>query len=233
VLSICSVRQTLATQKRPPRTLDRAQERRQLEAARKREGILEASGRAFARGGYHATTMQDIAREAGYTPPSLYAYFDSKEQIFLELAALLSREFTSVFDEPLSAKLSLRERLEQLLRQLFEKADRYHHAVTVFLIGGVAGEAMITRDDRHASPPSATLGTGFSSVQLFVMWLRKNAKRAELGGNRPEELGVALAGLVTAFCIQWLSAGAKTDVATEVARVTSMFLHGALGERTR
>jgi AcrR family transcriptional regulator len=208
--------------------VDRSQERRQLEAARKREGILEAAARAFARGGYHATTMQDIAREAGYTPPSLYAYFDSKEQIFWELAALLSREFTALFEQPLPAKLSLRERLELLLRELYEMSDRYRNAVTVFHIAGASGEAMIRRDAATRSKLP-----DFSSVNLFVVWLRKNAKRSELGRRKPEELGLALAGMVTAFCTQWLSAGSKTDSATEAARVTSLFLFGALGDDTR
>jgi AcrR family transcriptional regulator len=220
------VRRKLATQNRTERPVDRAQERRQLEAARKREGILEASARAFARGGYRATTMQDIAREAGYTPPSLYAYFESKEQIFLELAALLSREFTAVFEEPLPARLPFRERLEQLLRRLYEKADRHRDAVSVFLMARLSGEALLGQEMATRSE----LGTDFSSVQAFVVWLRKAAKRPDLGGHSAEELGVALAGLAHAFCIQWLSDGGKTDIAAEAARVTSLFLHGAHGD---
>lgn len=216
----------MAAQTRTERPVDRTQERRQLEAARKREGILEASARAFARGGYRATTMQDIAREAGYTPPSLYAYFDSKEQIFLELAALLSREFTAVFDEPLPAQLPFRERLQQLLHRLYEKADRHRDAVSVFLMARLSGEALIGREMAAQSER----GSDFSSVQAFVVWLRRNAKRSELGGRSLEELGVALAGLAHAFCIQWLSKGSKAGIAGEAARVTSLFLHGALGD---
>jgi AcrR family transcriptional regulator len=219
----------LAAQNRTERPVNRAQERRQLEAARKREGILEASARAFARGGYRATTMQDIAREAGYTPPSLYAYFESKEQIFLELAALLSREFLAVFAEPSSSRVPFRERLEQLLIRLYEKADRHRDAVSVFLMARLSGEALIGQDVSATSD----IGTDFSSVQAFVVWLQKNAKRADLGGQRSEDLGVALAGLVHAFCIRWLAAGSKTGIAAEATRVTSLFLYGALGETTR
>lgn len=223
------VARNLAKHRQTGRALDRASERRQLEAARKRDGILEAAARAFARGGFHATTMQDIAREAGYTPPSLYAYFESKEQIFLELAALLSREFQAAFEERAKSGLSFRGRLEQLLSRLYEKAERHRHAVTVFLIAGVSSEALVGR----AATTTSSLGTGFSSVQLFVEWIRKHAKRADLGGRRPEELGVALAGLVTAFCIQWVSAGCESDISSEAARVTSLFMHGALGKPAR
>jgi AcrR family transcriptional regulator len=215
----------LAGQNRGEPQADRAQARRELEVARKREGILEAAGRAFARGGYHATTMQDIAREAGYTPPSLYAYFESKEQIFLELAALLSREFYAVFDEPMPVQLAFRQRLELLLHHLFEKADRYKDAVSVFLMARLSGEAMLG----EGMAPASDRGTNFSSLQLFVTWLRKNAKRGDLGEHRPEEMGVALAGLAHAFCIQWLVSGSAASIAEQTSRVASLFLYGAMG----
>jgi AcrR family transcriptional regulator len=209
-----------------PRQDERAQTRRKLEeVARKREGILHAAARAFARGGYHAATMQDIAREAGYTPPSLYAYFQGKEHIFGELAALVSRDFIAAFAEPVPAALAFPERLELLLRRLFEKADRHRDAVSVFLVARLSGEPSLDR----GMTPDADQGAGFSSVQLLTDWLRQNAKRGELGEHRPDEMGIALAGLTHAFCIQWLASGTSTDIAPQVARVASLFLHGATG----
>jgi AcrR family transcriptional regulator len=216
----------LARQKKTEPQVDRAQARRNLEIARKREGILDAAARAFARGGYHVTTMQDIAREAGYTPPSLYAYFASKEQIFVELAAMLAREFIAVFDEPVPAGLAFPDRLELLLRQLFEKADRYKDAVTVFVVARLSGESLL---GHGMTPESNQEGATFSSVQLLSAWLRRNAKRGDLGGHRPEEMGVALAGLAHAFCIQSLASGSNTSPASEASRVTALFLYGAMG----
>jgi len=216
----------LAGQSRAELQVERAQARRELNIARKREGILSAAARAFARGGYHVTTMQDIAREAGYTPPSLYAYFASKEQIFVELATLLAREFIAAFDEPVPAGLAFPERLELLLRRLFEKADLYRDAVTVFLVARLSGEALL---GQGMTPESSQQGADFSSVELLTAWLRKNAKRGELGGRRPEELGVALAGLAHAFCVQSLVSGPGTSIASQASRVTALFLYGALG----
>lgn len=215
----------LAEQNRTEPLIDRAQARRELQIARKREGILTAAARAFARGGYHATTMQEIAREAGYTPPSLYAYFAGKEQIFMELAGLLSREFVGVFEEPVPAGMAFPDRLELLLRKLFEKADRYRDAVTMFLVARLSGETLISEGMAQES----TEDQNFSSVQLLTNWLRKNAKRGDLGEQRPEEMGIALAGLAHAFCIQWLTDGSGTSIAALAARVTSVFLYGAMG----
>jgi AcrR family transcriptional regulator len=221
--------QRFAAQNRAEPQVDRARARRELEVARKRESILMAAARAFARGGYHATTMQDIAREAGYTPPSLYAYFTGKEQIFGELASLLSREFVTVFDDPVPPGLSFPDRLEFLLRQLFEKSERYRDAVTVFLVARLSGETLMTEGMTRGS----SAGADFSSVQLLTTWLCKNTRRGELGEHRPEEMGVALAGLAHAFCIQWLAEGSPTSSATLASRVVSQFLYGALGAAPR
>lgn len=213
----------MSGQKRTGPRVDRVQARRELAVAQKREGILRAAARAFARGGYHVTTMQDIAREAGYTPPSLYAYFTGKEQIFAELAALLSREFVAVFDEPVSAELAFPERLELLLRRLFEKADSYKDAVSVFLVASLSSEASFSQG------MTTTSNQGFSSVQLLTTWLRKNAERGELGEHSPAELGIALAGLAHAFCVQWLAEGSAANLASRTSRVVSLFLYGAMG----
>ena len=47
--------------------------------------ILQAAVACFARHGYHATTMDAIAYEAGIAKGVTYLYFDSKEVLFLAL----------------------------------------------------------------------------------------------------------------------------------------------------
>jgi AcrR family transcriptional regulator len=57
------------------------------EAARaaRREQIIAAGLACFARSGYHATTMADVAAQAGVSKGTPYLYFDSKEALFLAL----------------------------------------------------------------------------------------------------------------------------------------------------
>lgn len=50
-----------------------------------REEIIEAAIRLFNQNGYHATSMQDIARSVCIKKPSLYHHFDSKEAILLAI----------------------------------------------------------------------------------------------------------------------------------------------------
>src|SRR5690606_20499157 len=57
--------------------------------AARREHILDAAERCFARSGFHRTTMQDICREAQVSPGALYLYFASKEEL---IAGISERE---------------------------------------------------------------------------------------------------------------------------------------------
>ncbi len=63
----------------------------------RREHILDAALRCFARGGFHATTMQMICREAGVSPGALYVYFDSKEALIEGLCERDRAEFAERF----------------------------------------------------------------------------------------------------------------------------------------
>jgi AcrR family transcriptional regulator len=71
---------------------------------RTRQAILAAAIERFGRDGYRATSVADIAREAGVSGTAAYAYFDGKEDLFLaavdEDAAGVIEEGLAVFEEP-------------------------------------------------------------------------------------------------------------------------------------
>ena len=48
----------------------------------RRDGILDAAGETFIRYGFRKTSMDDVARGAGLSRQSLYAYFPTKEALF-------------------------------------------------------------------------------------------------------------------------------------------------------
>lgn len=58
--------------------------RAQRSAATRRE-LLDAAQRRFLRDGYHGTSLDDIADEAGYTKGAVYSTFKSKGGLFLAL----------------------------------------------------------------------------------------------------------------------------------------------------
>jgi AcrR family transcriptional regulator len=77
---------------------------RRLRRAERREQILDAATRAFARAGYTATGLDDVATEAALTRAMLYRHFDSKADLYravLDRACMRLAEATGAddFDE--------------------------------------------------------------------------------------------------------------------------------------
>lgn len=79
--------------------------------------ILDAAESVFARAGFHAATMQDVAAEAGMSPGNLYRYFASKDAIIAGMAerdrTLIAADFAGL--DP--ARGSVLDQLEALGRR--------------------------------------------------------------------------------------------------------------------
>jgi AcrR family transcriptional regulator len=54
--------------------------------------ILDVAGQVFAAQGYHAASMDEIASQAGVTKPMIYAYFGSKEGLYVAYIERSGRE---------------------------------------------------------------------------------------------------------------------------------------------
>lgn len=60
---------------------------RKQSAEVRRETVLEAAIRVFARQSYRGAGTAEIAREAGIAEPTIYRYFDSKRELYLAALA--------------------------------------------------------------------------------------------------------------------------------------------------
>lgn len=102
----------ITTSHNEPPSLSRQKIR--TEATRKK--LLDSAEQIFARDGFEAARLEDIASMAGYTRGAFYANFESKEDIFF---ALLERWMTGRIEE-VSSLLSLHRTPEKRLRALRE-----------------------------------------------------------------------------------------------------------------
>ena len=99
----------------------------------RREHILDAAERCFARTGFHRTTMQDICKMAGVSPGALYVYFDSKEALIAGITDRDRAEFAEQF-----AKVAEADDLIGALKALgdyYMQDDRAHKGPLCVEIG--------------------------------------------------------------------------------------------------
>lgn len=115
----------------------------------RRGQILAVSAREFARRGYEATTVRDIAQAVDIRPSSLYRHFASKQDILDAVMERFSRELLVGYEAVGQASGTPLQRLDALLGLMAAAAARF------------GAEFVVTKDwwrtlDRHVgdAPPA-------------------------------------------------------------------------------
>jgi AcrR family transcriptional regulator len=90
--------------------------KRNARGEQRQRDLLRAAATVFGRMGYHDTTTNAIAREAGVSPATLYQFFPNKEAIASALASIYAREMAEAERaiDPEGA-LSFTEAIQELL----------------------------------------------------------------------------------------------------------------------
>lgn len=105
--------------------------------------IVEAGRKLFARQGFHATGMRDIARLARVSIGSLYYYFPSKDALFL---AVVRR----TFEERLA-------QARELMRQGLPPSEILRHVLAVYFAGLAQDPETVQLLSRVWAPEDAAL----------------------------------------------------------------------------
>lgn len=133
--------------------------RKRLPAADRRTLLISAAARLFARDGYDATNLEQIAREAGVTKPVLYRHFASKKDLYLTLLRRHSDDLPT-FLADLPATDDPRELLEGILdRWLRYAAANPHGWQLIFRDGG--GDEEVRAYRRAVNRRARELISGF------------------------------------------------------------------------
>ena len=73
-------------------------EPKQKRSIQKKQLVIDTAKELFCKNGYHNTTTNEIAKQAGLSIGTLYSYFADKETILLELLEQYNEYFYKVFE---------------------------------------------------------------------------------------------------------------------------------------
>jgi AcrR family transcriptional regulator len=191
---------------------------RSRKGAETRARLLEAAKKVFEEDGFLDARISDISKRAKLSHGSFYHYFDSKEQIFREVAEAQERMLTAPPDEQKSANaraISERERIRRANRRYLE---RYRDEARIM---GVIEQA--SRYDAHVTAVRAATQKHF-------------AERAEQSIRRLQKAGIAdrsvdpviaataLGAMVARFAELWLvQSYADYDFDEAVEQLTTLW----------
>ncbi len=164
--------------------------RRERAREHTRRDILLCAAGVFARRGYAAATLQELADAAGFAAPSLYRYFESKEEIFRSLVELVVGELEATFAAPVDRTQPLAARLEGLFLAQAGIGEAFRPAVDLLQQAGPDLPGM-----HELGTPRG--GRAYYEARLLA-WLERNAARSELR-HPPELVARVLASIAFAF----------------------------------
>jgi AcrR family transcriptional regulator len=100
-------------------------------ASERREHLVRLAAELFAKKGYQATTVRNIADEAGILSGSLYHHFDSKESIVDEILSSFFDELTAANKAALTKGGDPRSVISDLVRICFSTLVPHRAAIMV------------------------------------------------------------------------------------------------------
>jgi TetR/AcrR family fatty acid metabolism transcriptional regulator len=105
-----------------------------IPALDKREAILKAATRVFARNGFFQSQVADVARAAGVAAGTVYLYFRSKDDLLVSLFERTMREAIADGRAALEGVGDPRERLIRIARLHLERLGRDRDLAVVFQV---------------------------------------------------------------------------------------------------
>jgi AcrR family transcriptional regulator len=160
--------------------------------ARTRAQLLEAAAHVYARRGFDAATLDDIAEEAGFTKGAVYDHFGSKENLLFalldeHLAAQIAEQM-ALFDVSRETAERPRPGADRWMAELMEDPDSFRLFVEAWVRSQRDGEL------------SARVRAGMDAWrETFKSFGRQRV--AEVGFDVPEEMLEPVANVMLALAI--------------------------------
>ncbi len=151
---------------------------------RRRQEIVYASAREFARSGYDNTTMQDLAASMGLATGALYHYFGSKEQLLIEICDQLM--------EPLL------KRARELMASADPPAQQLRSLVRLWVVNVVdyRDHMLVFQQVRHVIESGAQWRGVRESRKTFERLVQSALERAGVSGRAGADGRLALVALL-------------------------------------
>ena len=102
--------------------------------------LLDIAKTVFAERGYQATTMDDIAKAAGFTKPILYQFFESKGTLYQEIVTLTGERLAERLSAAVASVSTPRAKIQSAFRVYFEMVVNDTDAFRLLFIHSHEGE---------------------------------------------------------------------------------------------
>ena len=175
-----------------------------------REAILQHAAALFARSGYPATSMNQVALACGLSKATLYHYYRDKDAMLVAIAEGHVLRLRALVDAVLAEGLPPEQRLRTLIARIVEEYAGAQHAHRV-----------LTEDVRFLSPADRQRVLNTERHVVAVAELRPGLQQARL--DKP--LTMLLFGMIN-WLFTWMHTDGTLDYDQMALIVADLFVSG-------
>ena len=154
----------------------------------RREHILQVAKAVFAERGYLATTMDDIARAAGFTKPILYQFFESKATLYQEIIAHTGAVLVEKLRRAVTSVTTPRSKIESAFRVYFDMVVNDTDAFRLLFIHAHEGET----------------ATELRKIEVSIVGFLVPYIDPSIGHDYRRQLAAGIVGIAEGAAIVWL-----------------------------
>lgn len=188
----------------------------------RRQAILQAAAQVFQENGFERSSMSDIRERVGYSKPTLYSYFPSKEALFSAVVfEATEMEFQATLHALDPNQPDMTQALESFGQRLLTLLYSPQVQAVRRMVASQAGHSELGRTCYEMGP--------VRSEAAIARYLQQAMDRGQLRQANPRIAGLQLKGLLEAewiepFLFNTLSAPDAAQIRETVARAVAVFM---------
>lgn len=195
--------------------------RRARERQQRRTDILQAAESVFAAKGFHAASIEQIARATELATGTVYLYFKDKEALYIELFEQKMKELTATIRDEVAA---IKDPVEALKTLVPARMGYFGRNRTFFQI--YAREGVNRYESRH-DRWKGVIELYEEYLTLLTKLIRSCQQRGRVRKGNPRLFAVALSGMMIQLTRDWLQNQEDTPLSERAQFVVELFLNGA------
>jgi AcrR family transcriptional regulator len=171
--------------------------------------IMRAAIYLFVKRGVDATTIKDIAKEAGVAEGALYRHYKSKDELAWRLFSTQLSQFTTELTEKVFIEKGTKERIATFVSECFSAFEQDRDLFSYLIL---------SEHKEFKKYPATYKHPGHITIQI----IEEGQKRREVRSGDPSILGATFIGAVIRICVMRMYGSISKDLRQCVNEVADL-----------
>jgi AcrR family transcriptional regulator len=196
--------------------------RKEREYQARREEILRAAERIFAKNGFHNSTVAEIAKESEFAIGTLYQFFKNKEELYY---TMMIEKFDLLYNTLLTEVGKN--------TKCFEKLNCLVGVVLAFIEQNVdffkifTWELNVLNSNMNHNLKDQLITKHFAYSKLISDVIKEGLQERVLKEGNADDLSTALLGMMNIFSFNWIYNQQQDSLREKASIIVNLFLNGA------